>query len=134
MARSVQNCRRAQRYVQAFCALVRTHFSLSSDSVGSSGMGWITGFPIRNGVLRNNGMSGTGWLLTLTYSSAQSMMAKTSIAALFHPSSEKAHGLNFRLMFFRKYLIGPFLNVQGRILHYLLYPFFMLFPGQQLCT
>ena len=60
VARSVQNCRRAQRYVQAFCALVRMHFSLSSDSVGSSGMGWITGFPIRNGVLRNNGMSGTG--------------------------------------------------------------------------
>ena len=86
---SVQNCRRAQKYVQVLCALVRTHFSFSRDSVGSSGMGYFTGLPITKGVLRNGGISRTGWLLTLTYSSAQSIMAKTSTVALSTPGPKK---------------------------------------------
>ena len=48
----------------------------------------------------------------------------------FHPGSEEAHSIDFRLVFLWKYLVGTLLDVQGRILHYFLDPFLMFFPGQ----
>ena len=68
-------------------------------------MGCTTGFPITNGLLRNDGMSGTRWLLIFTYSAAQLMMANMSTAALSAPGSKEAHGLNLRLVFLREYFV-----------------------------
>ena len=85
VASSVQNWSNAHRYVQAFWALVRTHFSFSMDSNGSSGIGCFTTFPFTKGCRRYPGMPRIGDRLSLTYSAAQSIMAKTSIAALSAP-------------------------------------------------
>ena len=78
VASSVQNCRSAQRYTQAFWALVGTHFSLWIASPGSSGMGNCTFFPMTNSLHRNAGISRTGEWLSSRNSTAQSMRANTS--------------------------------------------------------
>ena len=86
IARSVQNCRSAQRYTHAFWALVRMHFSLYITSPGSSRMGNWTLLPTTNGLRRKAGISGMGERLSSRNLVAQSMRANTSMVALLAPA------------------------------------------------
>ena len=88
VARSVQNCRSAQRYTHAFCALVRTHFSLYIASPGSSRMGNWTLLPTTNGLRRKARTSRTGEWLSSKNLVAQSIRANTSMAALSAAASK----------------------------------------------
>ena len=86
VARSVQNCKSAQRYTHVFCALVWMHFSLYIASPGSSGMGNWTLLPTTNGLRRKAGISRTGERLSSKNSVAQSIRANTSMAVLSAPA------------------------------------------------
>ena len=55
------------------------------DSAGSSGIGCFTNLPLIKGLLKNPGISRTGEWLISTYSAAQSMRARTSMAAASTP-------------------------------------------------
>ena len=88
VARSVQNCRSAQRYTHAFCALVQMHFSLYIASPGSSRMGNWTLLPTTNGLQRKARISGTWEWLSSKNLVAQSIRANTSMTALSGPAQK----------------------------------------------
>ena len=101
------------------------------DSVGSSGIECFTDLPLTKGRLRNPGISGTGDRFSSTYSAAQSMRAKISMAALSAPAPKKCNEAISGWCSSGENLMLPFLQILQWFLNYLLVMLLVFFLGCQ---